>query len=720
MGDNGMRSSKANLNPHALGFQPTSRHITNTIHPPSSMFSRPSSTTSSNFSFASQPSQGHSNEGGSFGKSLAAFRLGDPFRDDYNPRRSTTMALDDGGHDFTRVPGHNPNFSLSNQYSPVGRDSTQHCSSETLVASASKAMARFTSPQHSPRRIANSTVQSESSWPNSTPNTSFCNSSFNSWKDRLETSATDSHQRHDSRQEEAAHRANAYDVRSTFEHEGCRSALTHLQIAQHIMSGQTAPPDDRGLNGETFQGLQGSASAASSLAVHISGSRMFGEHSVDKMLKINARSLPRPFQSHEPERLTTPAWFHKVMQQNYIPTLSEALSSIPIIGACRSTEPNPSTSVLRIANIPYAVTRQEVIAFIGKQAQINRMPVGSSYYAVHIIMERESGKTMDCFVELSTPKEAAWVVGTLQKRTKSGQPPKMDNRVVQPTVSSQEDLMHALFPRARHVAWNGNHPIIDFTSRQYFHGITAAGFQGFLHSEEFTGMLKVAEQDSGHNFAGKVPCRVYETMISIIHKYPFHAVDYVTLNERRAIFDLAEQMVGHLIKAIQNSTQHASKNAGKFQVSAPPPTVALLEELIVAVLSCPGFSERQKATIAHRLGQSVSATDYDRMTKNRPGLQLGGTHALSSSWPFLVIAPAPEVDYDFIRYYASLLRDGTMTQEDVMYMQHLLPQHAHQYKPFGNLRVDYGPRAEHMSLAEAEARELAQVQHVLRTMLPSA
>jgi hypothetical protein len=447
---------------------------------------------------------------------------------------------------------------------------------------------------------------------------------------------------------------------------------------------------------------------------------MFGEDSVGKTLKMNARSLPRPLQPFAPEKMTTPSWFDKVMQQSHIPTISEALSSIPFMGLCRLAEPNPDTSVLRIANIPYAVTRQEVIAFIGKQAQINRMPAGSSYYAVHIIMERESGKTMDCFVELSTPKEAAWVAGTLQKRTKSGQPPKMDNRVVQPTVSSQEDLMNALFPRARHVAWNGNHPIIDFTPRKYFRGITAAGFQGFLHSEEFTGMLKVAEQDSGHNFAGKVPCRVYETMISIIHKYPFHAVDHVTLEERRALFDLAEKMVAHLINAVQNDAQHASNSGSKFQVSAPPPTMALLEELIIAVLSCPGFSERQKATVANRLYHKISATDYNRMTKSKPGLQIGGTHALSSSWPFLALAPAPEVEYNLIRYYASLLRDATLTREDLVYMQHLLPQHARQYKPFGNFRVEYGPRAECMSLAEVEARELAQVQHVLRTILRPA
>jgi hypothetical protein len=478
------------------------------------------------------------------------------------------------------------------------------------------------------------------------------------------------------------------------------------------MAGHTAPPDDRGLCGGLFEGAQESPSAASTLAVHIKGSRMFGESSVDKSLIKAARSLGSRPQRQQPETRATPIWFNKVIQQNYIPNISEALDSIPFLKA-RHAGSQSNTSILRIANIPYAITRQEVIAFVGQQAQINRMPASSPYFAVHIIMERESGKTMDCFIELSTPKEATWIANTMRTRAKSGRPPKIDNRIVDPRVSSQEELMHALFPRARHVAWNDNDPIIDFTPRQYCTGIPAAGFHGFLHSEEIVGMLKVVEQDNGHTFAGKVPCRVYETMISVIHKYPFHAVDYVTIGERRALFDLAQQMVQHLIDAIHDIARSTQNSRRKHQVTGPPPTEGLLEELIVAVLSCPGFSEKQKAAVA----QQTSAAGYERMTKGGPGFHLGGTHSLSSSWPFLALALAPEVNYNLIRYYASLLRDATFTSEDIAYVQRLPPVLAFRYKPFGNFRVDYGPRAESMSLAEAGYQELTQVQHVLQTIL---
>jgi hypothetical protein len=478
------------------------------------------------------------------------------------------------------------------------------------------------------------------------------------------------------------------------------------------MAGHTAPPDDRGLCGGLVEGAQESSSAASTLAVHIKGSKMFGESSVDKSLIKAARSLGSRPQRPQPETRAAPIWFNKVMQHNYVPNLSEALASIPFLEPCHA-DSNSNTSVLRITNIPYAITRQEVIAFVGQQAQINRMPVGSPYFAVHIIMERESGKTMDCFIELSTLKEATWIANTMRTRAKSGRPPKIDNRTVDPKVSSQEELMHALFPRARHVAWNSNNPIIDFTPRQYYPSIPAAGFQGFLHSEEIVGMIKVAEQDNGRSFAGKAPCRVYETMISTIHKYPFHAVEYVTIGERRALFDLAQQMLQQLIDAVQNITRSTQNSRSKHQVTGPPPTEGLLEELIVAVLSCPGFSEKQKAAVA----QKISAAGYERMTKGGPGLHLGGTHPLSSSWPFLVLIPAPEVDYNLIKYYASLLRDATLTREDLAYVQRLPPALAFQYKPFGNFCVDYGPRAESMSLAEAGCQELAQVQHVLQTIL---
>jgi hypothetical protein len=207
---------KADLNPYAMGFQPAGQHSTDNVHSPSTLCSRPSSSTSCT-SFASQLSRSSAKEGDAFFKSLADFRLGDPFRaNSHSSQGCTTMATHDGGHEFHRVPGHNPNFSLSKQYSPADGYPTGYGNSETPVASNSMAIARFASPHSSPRRISNKTAQSSSTWANSTPasNTSFYNSSFNSWKDNLDTSVAGPRQRHDSRQEEAAHHSNSHDVSS--------------------------------------------------------------------------------------------------------------------------------------------------------------------------------------------------------------------------------------------------------------------------------------------------------------------------------------------------------------------------------------------------------------------------------------------------------------------------------------------------------------------------
>jgi hypothetical protein len=148
---------------------------------------------------------------------------------------------------------------------------------------------------------------------------------------------------------------------------------------------------------------------------------------------------------------------------------------------------------LRIKDIPYTATRAEIVAFMGGKAQIARQPDGSPWHAVHIIMERETGKTMDCFIELTSEAEATYQCDQFRRRAEAGRPPRVGERVVQVILSSQDELLSELFPRAKHVHWNNGSPIIDTEPKFYYEGIQAAGFQGFLHPEEFFTMARHAE-----------------------------------------------------------------------------------------------------------------------------------------------------------------------------------------------------------------------------------
>lgn len=106
------------------------------------------------------------------------------------------------------------------------------------------------------------------------------------------------------------------------------------------------------------------------------------------------------------------------------------------------------------ANIPYACSRAEIVAFLGKNAQILNQPASSSsHYAVHIMMDKPTAKTMDAFVEVKSSKEAVLITSQFGRRTRHGGHIKLGDRDVGLSVVSQANFMATLFPRAKNVVW---------------------------------------------------------------------------------------------------------------------------------------------------------------------------------------------------------------------------------------------------------------------------
>lgn len=200
--------------------------------------------------------------------------------------------------------------------------------------------------------------------------------------------------------------------------------------------------------------------------------------------------------------LPPPAWLQQV-SKGFKPSVEEVFDVLPMIEACRAAAPS-TAGVVKITNLPYATSRSEIVAFFGKNAQIINQPEGSPYYAVHIMMERHTAKTMDAFVELRNAKEATYVVTQFARRIQSGRHVKLGDRCVAVEMSSQGELMAELFPRAKHVEWEGAMPVVDNKNEFYYENVKAAGFKGFLQNEEITHLVKHAE----------TPQRVSEDFVS--------------------------------------------------------------------------------------------------------------------------------------------------------------------------------------------------------------
>lgn len=186
-----------------------------------------------------------------------------------------------------------------------------------------------------------------------------------------------------------------------------------------------------------------------------------------------------------------PPWFSQ-MAHGYQPTFEEFMQYIPLIEAC--TLACPSTAgVIQITNIPYGTGRSEIVALLGSQAKICAQPPGTGFLAVHILMERQSGKTLDAYVEVESGREARMLVSQFAGRTSHNRPPKLGDRPVEVNMSSRDAMMAAIFPRAKNTTWIDGVPKIDDRVEEYLPGVKSTGFIGFLQDEEIYHLTKHAE-----------------------------------------------------------------------------------------------------------------------------------------------------------------------------------------------------------------------------------
>lgn len=472
-------------------------------------------------------------------------------------------------------------------------------------------------------------------------------------------------------------------------------------LAEEIISGKTEDLNDRNMNRYDSAPKQPAPQMG---PARFKDSKMFStaDRNVSAAAVEQTNTIPHQQLPPPPK----PDWLDLAMQGMMKPTLDEAFESLPLTELPRTI--NQSTAgVVRIGDIPYVATKQELIAFVGRQAQINRMPLGSPYHAVHIMMERESGKTLDCFIEFATVHEANWVVRQLNHRTKAGRPPKVGDRTVQVLNSTQDELMAELFPRAKHVRWNGGQPIVDNSKREYYQSAAADGFNGFLHSEEFHAMVKHAGLNERAPFASKSPCRVYEMMITVLYKYPWYAVDLVTVRERRSIFDTAASLIRTLC-------EHLRRSDGKFKPLDPTP--ALLQELISAALYCPGFSEKQKAHLSGIAKNNGFASMADGRSVN---IAPGGNHPLAPHWPFSALSFLPGTDYKLVQYYASLFREASSAIAPPGYgsgslaARQMAKSTGYDMPPMGRFSINYGADIEKLTMAEVAKIEYNKIEQLL-------
>jgi hypothetical protein len=130
------------------------------------------------------------------------------------------------------------------------------------------------------------------------------------------------------------------------------------------------------------------------------------------------------------------------------------------------------------------LTKHEVLGLLGRDAKLLH---GNDGTPIHIIMERSSAKTMDCFVEFASVADAEVSLRKLNDGL-PGNPPRLGSRFVYVDMSSQDELLKALFPSAKCVNWRDGIPVVMENTDDW-----STGFDGFINAEELFMITRHAE-----------------------------------------------------------------------------------------------------------------------------------------------------------------------------------------------------------------------------------
>ncbi|KAG0636334.1 hypothetical protein HOY80DRAFT_891538 [Tuber brumale] len=243
-----------------------------------------------------------------------------------------------------------------------------------------------------------------------------------------------------------------------------------------------------------------------------------------------------------------------------------AIQNAPLVELGRNGMPQ-NWACVRVGNIPYNVTTSELTEFLGKNSNI--IPDSTENVGVHVIMDRSTGKTMDAFVEFMTAKDAWKCVARRKSRV-------LGNRHLTLDVVDPSELMKEIFPRAKGVNWDGVVPLVSHDPEY------SGRSPEILGREELVLIVNHARTPHRSPFSRKCLQRPFQSLLSIVSKFPWFAVSFYTIEQRDYIYQA-------LLSAVEILKRHIKR--GK---AMPNLDQELLKSLVRVGAMCSGFTDVQR------------------------------------------------------------------------------------------------------------------------------
>ncbi|KAK5073669.1 Actin-related protein 2/3 complex subunit 4 [Lithohypha guttulata] len=325
-----------------------------------------------------------------------------------------------------------------------------------------------------------------------------------------------------------------------------------------------------------------------------------------------------------------------------------------------------SYGVVRINNIPFTISAQEISQFINRYAAIPMIKKNHEGYPIHIIMEKPTGKTMDCYVEFPNDAAAKECVKRFEYTAQPGRGTRLGTRNVTLDLSSQAELMKAIFPRARLVVFSASDGKPHIFGRETDPS-WSDGFRGFVTLEEIYGVTRFAESPNRSPFVLKCHQRVYECMISTLYKFPWASTQHYTIGARNVLFEAVYKQLSILAKKVSAPATRTSgdesfalyHNGHKSISMSDSPTSPitlesigdrevglgepLLFDLLFAAVNVPSFSLLQKSVLCEAAGRCGAGI---------------GLSKFRSTWPFQTLEPASGTPDHVIEFWLTLFDSG--------------------------------------------------------------